>query len=84
MNIIKVWDIQVWDGGDRHHHKYYVSNKETADIWMERHPQDWVSEFELTMFDTIEQLDDIISGETRKRALAKLTKEDKIALGIKD
>ena len=31
MQIIKCWDIQVWDGGDRHNHRYYVKTKEAAE-----------------------------------------------------
>jgi hypothetical protein len=36
MQIIKCWDIQVWDGGERHYHRYYVKTKEAAEAWKKR------------------------------------------------
>lgn len=84
MKAMKVWDIREWDGGDRHFHSYYVSNKLAADAWMKRHPHDYIQEMDMMIFDDIKEIDDHISGVTRKRALAKLTKEEKFALGLKD
>ena len=84
MKIIKCWDIQVWDGGDRHYHKYYVSSVEAAKEWMKINTYDAVHEREFIIFDDLEEIKSYASGEARKRALAKLTEEEKIALGIKD
>jgi len=39
---------------------------------------------ELPLFDNMKDYTDYKSGEARKRALSKLTREDKLALGIKD
>ncbi len=83
MKIINCWDIQVWDGGDRHNHKYYVATKEAADAWMEKNTYDAVYEKQFIILDSYEELMDYRNGEARKRALAKLTEEDKIALGLK-
>lgn len=83
MKIIKCWDIQVWDGGDRHDHKYYVATKEAADAWMAKNKFDTVYEKQFIILDSYEELMDYRNGESRKRALAKLTEEDKIALGLK-
>lgn len=83
MKIIKCWDIQVWDGGDRHNHKYYVATKEAADAWMAKNKFDTVYEKQFIILDSYEELMDYRNGESRKRALAKLTEEDKIALGLK-
>jgi hypothetical protein len=83
MKIINCWDIQVWDGGDRHNHKYYVATKEAADAWMEKNTYDAVYEKQFVILDSYEELMDYKNGEARKRALAKLTEEDKIALGLK-
>ena len=41
MQIIKCWDIQVWDGGERHNHRYYVATKEAADEWKFRNKYDY-------------------------------------------
>ena len=84
MKVIKCWDIQVWDGGDRHNHKYYVSTKEAADAWIAEHKYDAIYERELVILDSLTELKDYESGELRKRALAKLTKEEKMILGLSD
>jgi hypothetical protein len=83
MKIIRCWDIQVWDGGDRHNHKYYVATKEAADEWMAKNTYDAVYEKEFVILDSYEELMDYKNGEARKRALAKLSEEDKIVLGLK-
>ncbi len=83
MKIIKCWDIQVWDGGDRHNHKYYVSTKEAADQWMAKNKYDTVFEHEFVILDSWDELEEYRNGEMRKRALAKLTEQDKKVLGLK-
>lgn len=83
MKIINCWDIQVWDGGERHNHKYYVATKEAADEWKARHKHDLIYEKQFIILDNYEELMNYKNGEARKRALAKLTEEDKIVLGLK-
>lgn len=83
MKIIKCWDIQVWDGGDRHNHKYYVATKEAADAWVANNKYDMVYEHEIVILDDLAEVEAYKNGELRKRALAKLTEEDKIVLGLK-
>jgi len=83
MKIIKCWDIQVWDGGDRHNHRYYVATKEAADEWMAKNKYDMVYEHEMVILDSWDELQDYKNGELRKRALAKLTAEEKVVLGLK-
>ena len=83
MKIINCWDIEVWDGGDRHNHKYYVATKEAADEWKANHKHDLIYEKQIVILDSYAELMDYKNGEARKRALAKLTEEDKIALGLK-
>lgn len=84
MRIIKCWDIQVWDGGDRCNHKYFVFSEEAALEWKKNNRFDSIYEREFIIFDNLEEIKKHASGEARKRALAKLTNEDKFALGIKD
>lgn len=83
MQIIKCWDIQVWDGGDRHNHKYYVATKEAADEWMKKNTYDTVYEKEMVILDSWDELQEYKNGELRKRALAKLTEEERVVLGLK-
>ena len=51
---------------------------------MAKHQFDHVSKLRLVIFDNLDELNDYELGEARKRALAKLTPEEKIALGIND
>jgi hypothetical protein len=83
MQIIKCWGIHVWDGGDRHNHKYYVKTKEAADAWMDKNKYDMIHEYEFVILDDLTEVEAYKNGELRKRALAKLTDEDKIVLGLK-
>lgn len=83
MKIIKCWDIQVWDGGERYNHKYYVATKEAADEWKSKNKYDLVDEKQIVILDSYAELMDYRSGDAAKRALDKLTEEDKIALGLK-
>ena len=83
MQIIKCWDIQSWDGGERHNHRYYVATKEAADAWKANNKYDEVYEKEFIILDSWDELQDYKAGELRKRALAKLTNEERVVLGLK-
>jgi hypothetical protein len=83
MQIIKCWDIQTWDGGDRHNHRYYVKTKEAADAWMAKNKYDMVFEHEFVILDSWDELQAFKDGELRKQALAKLTDAEKVVLGLK-
>jgi hypothetical protein len=83
MKVIKCWDIQVWDGGDRHNHKYYVATKEAADEWKAKNKFDEIYEKEFVILDNWDELQAYKDGELRKRALAKLTDAEKVVLGLK-
>jgi hypothetical protein len=83
MKIIKVWDIQVWDGGDRHNHRYYVATKEAADAWKAKNKYDEVYEHEFIILDGLEELEEYENGQLRKKALAKLTDAEKKVLGLR-
>jgi len=82
MQIIKCWDIQVWDGGSMTFHKYYVATKEAADEWKIKNKYDEIVERELVILDSWDELQDYKTGELRKRALSKLTDAEKFALGL--
>lgn len=83
MKIIKCWDIQGWDGGDRHNHRYYVATKEAAEQWKEKNKFDEIYECEMVILDDLPEVEAFKNGELRKRALAKLTEEERIVLGLK-
>lgn len=66
MQIIKCWDIQVWDGGDRHNHRYYVSTKEAADEWVARNKYDTVFETEFVILDDLAEVEEYKLHQTRQ------------------
>ena len=83
MQIIKCWDIQVWDGGGNHNHKYYVKTEEAAREWVAKNKYDSIYEKEFVILDSWDELQAYKDGELRKRALAKLTDAEKVVLGLK-
>jgi hypothetical protein len=83
MQIIKCWDIQTWDGGDRHNHKYYVKTEEDARAWLEKNKYDAIYECEFVILDDLTEVEAFKNGQLRKQALAKLTDAEKVVLGLK-
>lgn len=81
MQVLKVYSVRVWDGGDRHNHKFYLANKSDADRYLENNKFDMVEEKTIEIFDTLGEWDEWKTGEVKKRALAKLTAEERRALG---
>ena len=81
MQIVKCWDIQSWDGGDRHYHKFYVKSKEEAEKWKKIYTFDSVDEKTLEIYSSIEEYFETESEITKERALAKLTPIERKALG---
>ena len=80
--VIDCYDVQVWDGGSMHNHKFYVATKEEADKWIAENSFDVVYPITFEIYDTIE---DVLEGNTekiRKRALAKLSPSEIKALGL--
>jgi hypothetical protein len=82
MQIIKCWDIQVWDGGERTNHKYYVSTEEAALQWKKMHKHDTIYEREFVILESFEEITEYDNGELRRRALAKLTDAERKVLGF--
>ena len=82
VKILKLYSVQVWDGGDRHNHKFYLTSKEEADRWLAANTYDGVYEKTVEIFDTIEDWKDWSKGKVKEQALAKLTPEERRALGF--
>lgn len=82
MQAIDVWEIQEWDGGDRHTHKAYVATKEVAEAWKAAHKHDFIRPVLLKIYDSLEDLDANSRKALRKQALAKLTAAEREALGL--
>lgn len=82
MQVINCYNIQVWDGGDRHNHRYYVANEEAAKEWVFRNKYDMYFEQEFVILDDLAEVEEYKLHQTRARALAKLNAEEKKALGL--
>ena len=81
MQVLKLYSVQVWDGGDRCDHKFYLTSKEEAEKYKAKNKYDNIAEVNLEIFDTLEEWADWNTGKVRDRALAKLTPEERRALG---
>lgn len=84
MKSIEYWDIEVWDGGDRHNRKFSVATESEAKKWLLKNKYDQVVKHSLTVFDTLEEAMENDLASVRKRLLAKLSPLEKQALGIKE
>lgn len=82
MQVLKLYSVQTWDGGDRHNHKFYLTNKAEADRYMKDNKFDAVFEQTFEIFDTLEEWREWDTGKVKERALSKLTAEERRALGF--
>ena len=82
MQVIECWSIQVWDGDDRLNHSFYLTSEKETDKYLAAHKHDVAQKVVLTIFDTAEEAVENSNNEVRKRALAKLTLREKMALGL--
>lgn len=82
MQTIEAFDVRSWDGGDRHNHAFYLTNKEEAEKYKKTHIHDTVTPVTFLFFDTLEEAAENSREELRKRALSKLTAAEREALGF--
>lgn len=61
---------------------HYTTSKEAADWWNAKSAYHRIEKDIFTVHESLEEFQDFVSGESRRRALAKLTPEDKKALGL--
>lgn len=82
MQLLKLWDIQCWDGGERHNSRYLVSDKSIGDKWLQHHKHDIIWEKEIIILESWDELENYRNGKVREAALAKLTDIEKKVLGL--
>jgi len=82
MITMTLYDIQVWDGGDRRIHKHYTNDKLAAEAWQAKYKNDLVSTRVFHIAESVEELFELDTGMIAERALAKLTTAEKVALGL--
>ncbi len=80
--IIEVQEVHLWDGGDRHNFGFYLATKDEADKYKKLDPHCYISPRTLMIFNTVDEQQRFSQGEVKNRALSKLTKEERIALGF--
>lgn len=84
MLEIECYSIEVWDGGDRHNHKFYVKTEEEAKRWKKENQYDSYHKKTFTIFDTIEEARENDLAAVRRRVIAKLSPIERRALGISE
>lgn len=84
MQVLKVYSIKVWDAAGKHNHKFYLSDRDEALQYVLENKYDIVEEKTIEVFDTLEEWKTWNSGEVKKRALAKLTVEERRVLGLEE
>lgn len=84
MQVLKLWDYKVWDGGDRHNHKAYFSLSGLAEHQAKAlaGTYDIMDKTEIIIYQSLQEYHDFKSGKLRESALAKLTTEERKALGF--
>lgn len=87
MKVIPVIEVRSWDGGNGHRFAFYLNNTDGAGThavreWEAKNPHDYIRETEIVLFNTVADYEEFKSGKVRERALAKLTAEERKALGF--
>lgn len=82
MQIIDCYSICVWDGGSGQNHKYYVSNRETAQEWVKTYTFDSIYQKQFIILDSMDEIANFQKEELRKSALSKLSADERDALGL--
>ena len=82
MQVITVHQVNLWDGGERHNFGFFLSDAKEAENYKEIDPNCNICKKEFIIFDTIADYREYKSGEVKRRALSKLTLEERVALGF--
>lgn len=78
--IIDCFEVQQWDGGERHNHECYIANEKAAKAIAGQHGLVFAKSF--IIHDDESDYKHWKSGKIREQALAKLSREEQIALGL--
>jgi hypothetical protein len=83
MKTITYYQFMRWDGGDRHHLKEPAFfNKEDAEEFLGDNKFDRFDKRTVTIYESILDYEDHNRHKIQEQALAKLTDEEKKALGL--
>lgn len=81
MQRIVCFRVDEWDGGERHHFKFYITDKNEADAYLQKNKFDTITPVVLMVFDTLAEVEEFSINRLKESALAKLTPEERMALG---
>jgi len=83
MNVITVYAVSIWDGSDgRTNKSIYFEHEADAKKWVENNKFDSYHVHSTNVFTSLQDYADFKSGEIRRKALLKLTPEEKAVLGL--
>lgn len=82
MKVIECYSIEVWDGGDRHNHKFYLASKEEAEKYKENNTYDNIVRREFIIFDTLDEAIDNDLRVVRERVISRLSPIERKAMGV--
>lgn len=81
--IYKFYEIEKWDGGDRQYPSgICFSNREAAREFLVGNNYDTYREHKYIVYDSVAEYKENSKEKLKAKALAKLTDEEKEALGI--
>jgi hypothetical protein len=78
--IIECFDVQHWDGGERHNHHAYIVDENDAKVVAGEHGL--LIKRTFVIHDNLADYQHHKSDELKRTALAKLTPEERIVLGL--
>jgi hypothetical protein len=83
MQVIEVWEIYEWDGGELTIPRgKFLSNEASAKEYKQKHPADCIAHKVLMIADTPEELVEVETKRVRQAALAKLSPLERQVLGL--
>lgn len=83
MKSIRVWDVQRWDGGERHNHDFYLQHEAaTQDKLKLYDPHGLFLDRTLIIVEALNEIPLLKAEKIRQGALAKLNAQERKALGL--
>ena len=83
MTVLDLYEVMVWDGGEHHYPKFYFQYEKDAQEYVKAYPHDFYQKRQFKVYYSYEDFEDNTDDAIRKRALDKLTPEEKLVLGVK-
>jgi hypothetical protein len=83
MKTLELWNVQAWDGGDRHNHSFYIPREVISEDQLKAWDKHCLPLRQtLIILDNLNELPGLQQERLRQSALAKLTEQERKALGL--